>query len=109
MSVLQTRLPILGVGFLKPQEEPNQSPSAKKIHVTSPTDCKKLVLHSSGQQLTVNLPLLSVQYSDLASLDCFSQYEAGSFYCYPSYPPSAQLSSSTDVIERTTELPHLGD
>lgn len=84
MFVLQTWLPILGVGFLKPQEEPNQRPSAKKIHLTSPTDCKKLVLDCSGQQLTVNLSLLSVQYSDIASLDCISQYEVGSVYRYPS-------------------------
>lgn len=73
-----------GSQFLEWDSWNHKRPSAKKIHLTSPTDCKKLVLDCSGQQLTINLSLLSVQYSDLASLDCISQYEVGSVYRYPS-------------------------
>uniref|UniRef100_H0X8X9 SEC24 homolog A, COPII coat complex component n=1 Tax=Otolemur garnettii TaxID=30611 RepID=H0X8X9_OTOGA len=86
MSVFQTQLPSLGVGALKPREEPNQRSSAKEIHLTPSTDFyKKLALDCSGQQVAVDLFLLSGQYSDLASLGCISRYSAGSVYYYPSY------------------------
>ncbi|EGW03032.1 Protein transport protein Sec24A [Cricetulus griseus] len=86
MSVFQTQLPTLGVGALKPREEPNQRSSAKEIHLTPSTDFyKKLALDCSGQQAAVDLFLLSGQYSDLASLGCISRYSAGSVYYYPSY------------------------
>ncbi|KAM5299127.1 protein transport protein Sec24A [Ctenodactylus gundi] len=86
MSVFQTQLPTLGVGALKPREEPNQRSSAKEIHLTPSTDFyKKLALDCSGQQVAVDLFLLSGQYSDLASLGCISRYSAGSVYYYPSY------------------------
>ncbi|KAL4683499.1 hypothetical protein H8959_021193 [Pygathrix nigripes] len=86
MSVFQTQLPTLGVGVLKPREEPNHRSSAKDIHLTPSTDFyKKLALDCSGQQVAVDLFLLSGQYSDLASLGCISRYSAGSVYYYPSY------------------------
>ncbi|XP_069448171.1 protein transport protein Sec24A isoform X2 [Ovis canadensis] len=86
MSVFQTQLPTLGVGALKPREEPSQRSSAKEIHLTPSTDFyKKLALDCSGQQVAVDLFLLSGQYSDLASLGCISRYSAGSVYYYPSY------------------------
>ncbi|XP_016042266.1 protein transport protein Sec24A isoform X1 [Erinaceus europaeus] len=86
MSVFQTQLPTLGIGALKPREEPNQRSSAKDIHLTPSTDFyKKLALDCSGQQVAVDLFLLSGQYSDLASLGCISRYSAGSVYYYPSY------------------------
>ncbi|XP_040827876.1 protein transport protein Sec24A isoform X2 [Ochotona curzoniae] len=86
MSVFQTQLPTLGAGALKPREEPNQRSSAKEIHLTPSTDFyKKLALDCSGQQVAVDLFLLSGQYSDLASLGCISRYSAGSVYYYPSY------------------------
>nr|XP_028705564.1 protein transport protein Sec24A isoform X2 [Macaca mulatta] len=86
MSVFQTQLPTLGVGALKPREEPNHRSSAKDIHLTPSTDFyKKLALDCSGQQVAVDLFLLSGQYSDLASLGCISRYSAGSVYYYPSY------------------------
>lgn len=83
---LQTQLPILVVGVLSTQEEPNQRPSAKKIHLLSPTAFyRKFALDYSGEQVAVDLSLLSGQYSNLASLDCISQYSAGKIYYYPSY------------------------
>ncbi|KAK2498146.1 hypothetical protein MC885_021186 [Smutsia gigantea] len=86
MSVFQTQLPTLGVGALRPREEPNQRSSAKEIHLTPSTDFyKKLALDCSGQQVAVDLFLLSGQYSDLASMGCISRYSAGSVYYYPSY------------------------
>ncbi|XP_061473122.1 protein transport protein Sec24A isoform X2 [Rhineura floridana] len=86
ISVFQTQLPTLGVGALKSREEPNQKASAKDIHLTPSTDFyKKLALDCSGQQVAVDLFLLSGQYSDLASLGCISRYSAGSVYYYQSY------------------------
>ncbi|KYO20294.1 protein transport protein Sec24A [Alligator mississippiensis] len=86
ISVFQTQLPSVGVGALKSREEPNQRASAKDIHLTPSTDFyKKLALDCSGQQVAVDLFLLSGQYSDLASLGCISRYSAGSIYYYQSY------------------------
>ncbi|XP_069619952.1 protein transport protein Sec24A [Ranitomeya imitator] len=87
ISVFQTQLPTLGAGALKPREEPNQKSSAKDIHNLTPaTDFyKKLALDCSGQQVAVDLFLLSGRYSDLASLGCISRYSAGSVYYYRAY------------------------
>uniref|UniRef100_A0A3Q3K6F7 SEC24 homolog A, COPII coat complex component n=2 Tax=Monopterus albus TaxID=43700 RepID=A0A3Q3K6F7_MONAL len=87
MSVFQTHLPNLGVGALQSREDPNQRASAKDIqHLSPATDFyKKLALDCSGQQVAVDLFLLSARYCDLASLGCISRYSAGSVYYYPSY------------------------
>ncbi|AWP00029.1 putative protein transport protein Sec24A-like [Scophthalmus maximus] len=87
MSVFQTQLPNMGVGALQSREDPNQRASAKDIqHLSPATDFyKKLALDCSGQQVAVDLFLLSSQYCDLASLGCISRYSAGSVYYYPSY------------------------
>ncbi|XP_027324529.1 protein transport protein Sec24A [Anas platyrhynchos] len=86
ISVFQTQLPSVGMGALKSREEPNQRATAKEIHLTPSTDFyKKLALDCSGQQVAVDLFLLSGQYSDLASLGCISRYSAGSVYYYQSY------------------------
>ncbi|XP_043996723.1 protein transport protein Sec24A isoform X2 [Gambusia affinis] len=87
MSVFQTQLPNLGVGALQSREDPNQRASAKDVqHLSPATDFyKKLALDCSGQQVAVDLFLLSAQYCDLASLGCISRFSAGSVYYYPSY------------------------
>ncbi|XP_075888013.1 protein transport protein Sec24A isoform X3 [Nelusetta ayraudi] len=87
MSVFQTQLPNLGAGALQSREDPNQRASAKDIqHLSPATDFyKKLALDCSGQQVAVDLFLLSAQYCDLSSLGCISRYSAGSIYYYPSY------------------------
>ncbi|XP_077402037.1 protein transport protein Sec24A isoform X2 [Vanacampus margaritifer] len=87
LSVFQTQLPNLGVGALQSREDPNQRASAKDIqHLSPATDFyKKLALDCSGQQVAVDLFLLSSQYCDLASLGCISRYSAGCVYYFPSY------------------------
>ncbi|XP_063303539.1 protein transport protein Sec24A isoform X1 [Pelobates fuscus] len=87
ISVFQTQIPSLGTGALKPREEPNQKSTAKEIHNLTPaTDFyKKLALDCSGQQIAVDLFLLSGRYSDLASLGCISRYSAGSVFYYRAY------------------------
>nr|XP_014346040.1 PREDICTED: protein transport protein Sec24B [Latimeria chalumnae] len=87
ISVFQTQLPSLGAGLLHSREDPNQRSSTKGVqHLGPATDFyKKLALDCSGQQIAVDLFLLSSQYSDLASLACISKYSAGSIYYYPSF------------------------
>uniref|UniRef100_V9K9W1 Protein transport protein Sec24A-like protein n=1 Tax=Callorhinchus milii TaxID=7868 RepID=V9K9W1_CALMI len=86
-SVFQTQLPSIGVGALKPREDPSQRSSVKDVQHLSPAIdfYKKLALDCSGQQIAVDLFLLNGQYSDLASLTCISKYSAGCIYYYPSY------------------------
>ncbi|KAK0138257.1 Protein transport protein Sec24B [Merluccius polli] len=87
VSVFQTQLPSLGAGLLQSREDPNQRSSSKGVqHLGPATDFyKKLALDCSGQQIAVDLFLLSSQYADLASLACVSKYSAGSIFYYPSY------------------------
>ncbi|XP_016113419.1 protein transport protein Sec24A-like [Sinocyclocheilus grahami] len=87
MTVFQTQLPTIGIGALKPREEPSQRANAKDVqHLSPATDFyKKLALDCSGHHVAVDLFLLSAQYSDLSSLGCISRYSAGSVYFYPSY------------------------
>ncbi|XP_028816465.1 protein transport protein Sec24B isoform X2 [Denticeps clupeoides] len=87
VSVFQTQLPTLGAGFLHSREDPNQRSSTKAVqHLGPATDFyKKLALDCSGQQIGVDLFLLSSQYSDLASLACISKYSAGSIFYYPTF------------------------
>ncbi|XP_035600404.1 protein transport protein Sec24B-like isoform X5 [Oncorhynchus keta] len=105
VSVFQTQLPTLGAGLLQSREDPNQRSSTKGVqHLGPATDFyKKLALDCSGQQIGVDLFLLSSQYSDLASLACVSKYSAGSIFYYPSlhhvHNP-AQLDKFQKDLER---------
>ncbi|KAG2466617.1 SC24B protein, partial [Polypterus senegalus] len=87
ISVFQTQLPSLGAGLLQSREDPNQRSSTKDVeHLGPATDFyKKLALDCSGQQIAVDLFLLSSQYSDLASIACVSRYSAGCIFYYPSF------------------------
>ncbi|XP_034545344.1 protein transport protein Sec24B isoform X2 [Notolabrus celidotus] len=87
VSVFQTQLPTLGAGALQSREDPNQRSSSKGVqHLGPATDFyKKLALDCSGQQIGVDLFLLSSQYTDLASISCISKYSAGSIFYYPSF------------------------
>ncbi|KAJ8262529.1 hypothetical protein GJAV_G00167460 [Gymnothorax javanicus] len=87
VSVFQTQLPTLGAGLLHSREDPNQRSSTKGVqHLGPATDFyKKLALDCSGQQIAVDLFLLSSQYSDLASLACMSKYSAGSIFYFPGF------------------------
>uniref|UniRef100_A0AAQ5XLE0 SEC24 homolog B, COPII coat complex component n=1 Tax=Amphiprion ocellaris TaxID=80972 RepID=A0AAQ5XLE0_AMPOC len=104
ITVFQTQLPTLGAGALQSREDPNQRSSAKGVqHLGPATDFyKKLALDCSGQQIGVDLFLLSSQYADLASLVCCS-YSAGSVFYYPSFHyihNPAQLEKFQKDLER---------
>ncbi|XP_061542036.1 protein transport protein Sec24B isoform X2 [Phycodurus eques] len=105
VSVFQTQLPTLGAGLLQSREDPSQRASAKAVqHLGPATDFyKKFALDCSGQQIGVDLFLLSSQYADLASLACVSKYSAGSIFYYPSFHHihnPAQLEKFQKDLER---------
>ncbi|XP_071362733.1 protein transport protein Sec24B isoform X2 [Trachinotus anak] len=105
VTVFQTQLPTLGAGMLQSREDPNQRSSAKGVqHLGPATDFyKKLALDCSGQQIGMDLFLLSSQYADLASLACISKYSAGSIFYYPSFHyihNPAQLEKFQRDLER---------
>ncbi|XP_037635156.1 protein transport protein Sec24B isoform X2 [Sebastes umbrosus] len=105
VTVFQTQLPTIGAGSLQSREDPNQRSSTKGVqHLGPATDFyKKLALDCSGQQIGVDLFLLSSQYSDLASLACISKYSAGSIFYYPSFHyvhNPAQLEKFQKDLER---------
>ncbi|XP_075904184.1 protein transport protein Sec24A isoform X2 [Nelusetta ayraudi] len=105
VTVFQTQLPTLGAGALQSREDPNQRSSTKGVqHLGPATDFyKKLALDCSGQQIGVDLFLLSSQYADLASLSCISKYSAGSIFYYPSFHHihnPAQLEKLQRDLER---------
>ncbi|CAN9514521.1 unnamed protein product [Ophioblennius macclurei] len=105
VSVFQTQLPSLGAGALQCREDPNQRSGSKGVqHLGPATDFyKKLALDCSGQQIGVDLFLLSSQYADLASLACISKYSAGSIFYYPSFHHlhnPAQLEKLQRDLER---------
>ncbi|XP_072291979.1 protein transport protein Sec24B [Eucyclogobius newberryi] len=105
VSVFQSQLPTLGAGLLQSREDPNQRSSTKVVqHLGPATDFyKKLALDCSGQQIGVDLFLLSSQYSDLSSLACMSKYSAGSIFYYPSFHHihnPAQLEKFQRDLER---------
>ncbi|KAM9457408.1 protein transport protein Sec24B isoform 1-T1 [Clarias gariepinus] len=87
VSVFVTQLPTIGMGLLQSREDPNQRSSTKGVqHLGPATDFyKKLALDCSGQQIGVDLFLLSSQYADLASLACMSKFSAGSVFYYPAF------------------------
>ncbi|XP_041845495.1 protein transport protein Sec24B [Melanotaenia boesemani] len=105
VTVFQTQLPTLGAGKLQSREDPNQRSSTKGVqHLGPATDFyKKLALDCSGQQIGVDLFLLSSQYADLSSLACISKYSAGSVFYYPSFHHihnPAQLEKFQRDLER---------
>ncbi|XP_034454974.1 protein transport protein Sec24B isoform X2 [Hippoglossus hippoglossus] len=105
ITIFQTQLPTLGAGMLQSREDPNQRSSTKGVqHLGPATDFyKKLALDCSGQQIGVDLFLLSSQYADLASLACISKYSAGSIFYYPSFHyihNPAQLEKFQKDLER---------
>ncbi|XP_067456089.1 protein transport protein Sec24B isoform X2 [Thunnus thynnus] len=105
ITVFQTQLPTLGAGLLQSREDPSQRSSTKGVqHLGPATDFyKKFALDCSGQQIGVDLFLLSSQYTDLASLACISKYSAGSIFYYPSFHyihNPAQLEKFQKDLER---------
>ncbi|XP_013776662.1 protein transport protein Sec24A-like [Limulus polyphemus] len=86
VTVMQTRLPNIGPGALKPREDPTHFTAKDVANLGPATDFyKKLALDCSRQQIAVDLFMLNSQYADLASLVCISKFSAGSIYYFPGF------------------------
>lgn len=99
VTVFNASLPNVGPGALKPREDPNLRAGKEVPNLGPATDYyKKLSLSCSGQQVAVDLFLLSSQYVDIATLSCISKYSGGSTHYYPGF--HYQLNPSlTDKFE----------
>ncbi|KAK6620910.1 hypothetical protein RUM43_011209 [Polyplax serrata] len=84
ITVFQSCLPNKGPGALNMRDDPNQR-AAKDVRNLGPqTDFyKRLSLDCSTQQISVDLFLVSSQYSDLATLGGISQFSGGCIHHFP--------------------------
>lgn len=75
--VIQSSLPSLGVGALKPRESPALTPQ-DSFYKTFAVDCSRL-------QVSVDLFISSSQYADVATISCLSRFTGGHHYFYPGF------------------------
>ncbi|XP_065059218.1 protein transport protein Sec24A-like [Rhopilema esculentum] len=87
ITVFQTCLPSIGPGKLGRRELANMSGNGKDSQKLNPaTDFyKKLALDCAGDQVAIDLFVLTGQYVDLASLSCVSKYSSGCVYYFPDF------------------------
>jgi len=90
ITVFQTCLPSLGPGKLGRRELSNMSGNAKDSQKLSPvTDFyKNLALDCAGDQVAIDLFILTGQFVDLASLSCASKYSSGCVHYFPEFHAS---------------------
>jgi protein transport protein SEC24 len=83
ITVMQTCLPNVGAGALKPREENVDKDSTT---LNPQTDFyKKLALECAGVHIAVDLFMLNSLYSDLATLSTVSKYSGGEIKYYPCF------------------------
>eukprot|EP00112_Aurelia_sp_Birch-Aquarium-sp1_P005276 Seg1598.10 transcript_id=Seg1598.10/GoldUCD/mRNA.D3Y31 product="Protein transport protein Sec24B" protein_id=Seg1598.10/GoldUCD/D3Y31 len=90
ITVFQTCLPSVGPGKLARRELSNMSGNSKDSQKLGPaTDFyKKLALDCAGDQVAIDLFVLTGQYVDLASLSCASKYSSGCVHYFPDFHAS---------------------
>lgn len=97
VSVFQCCLPNLGPGALQSRENPNERSAKDVVNLNPATDFyKKLALDCSGQQIGVDLFLLSSQFADLATLAGISKFSSGHVYYYSRF----HVTQTPDQVER---------
>ena len=87
MSVFQSILPNLGVGALKPREQPGIMGTPNEIKLLKPevTWYKDTAVEFSRQQISVDMYLFPYQYMDLASLGELAKCTAGAMHSYVNF------------------------
>uniref|UniRef100_A0A1I7YZF0 Protein transport protein SEC24 n=1 Tax=Steinernema glaseri TaxID=37863 RepID=A0A1I7YZF0_9BILA len=103
ITVMQASLPNMGPGKLESREDPNQRASAEVKNMGPATDFyKSFALECTGNQIAVDLFMLSSQYNDLATLSGMSKYSSGSVYHFPNY----HINRNQPEVLRYNQLLH---
>lgn len=109
--VLQSTLPNIGQGLLKPREDPKLLGTASENNLLKPSDVfyKTFAVDCSRTQVTVDLFLFGVQYLDIATLGSYililvgsPRFTGGSIYYYSAF----NATRSEDATKFSTELAH---
>ena len=87
LVLLQSSLPSVGEGTLKPRENPRMMGTDKEHLLLMPEIewYKDNAIDFSRLQVSVDVFLFSGQYTDVGSLSVLSKYTGGSCYYYPAY------------------------
>lgn len=102
LVLLQTCLPSMGSGALKPRENPRLLGSDME-HTLLSCETKwyrDLGAELSRVQICLDLFLFPQQYCDVATLSVLSKYTGGSVYLYPSF------AAARDAVKFESELKH---
>ncbi|KAI8350455.1 protein transport protein SEC24 [Mortierella sp. GBAus27b] len=99
---LQASLPNLGVGALKPREDPKMLGTSKESTLLQPSSpfYKNLAIECSKTQVCVDMFIFGSQYSDIATLSCLPRYTGGSTFFYPAFT----AAKSEDALKFAHEL-----
>ncbi|KAH8556251.1 hypothetical protein BGW37DRAFT_417351 [Umbelopsis sp. PMI_123] len=84
---LQSTLPNIGTGALKPREDVKLLGTAKEttlLNAASPF-YKSFAVDCSRSQVACDMLIFGGQYSDVATLSCLPRYTAGQTYFYPGF------------------------
>ncbi len=83
LTIMQTCLPNIGVGSLKPREENvDKDPAGLAPQIDF---YKKMALDCAGVHVAVDLFMFNSQYADLATLSSVSKYSGGEVKFYPEF------------------------
>lgn len=87
ITIMQTCLPNLGVGSLKPRNDSllNGDKGDSQVLNAQNDFYKKYALECANVHIACDLFMFNSLYSDLASLSCISKYSSGEIKYYPDY------------------------
>ncbi|KAI9015886.1 Sec23/Sec24 trunk domain-containing protein [Phycomyces nitens] len=102
---LQSTLPTVGTGALKPREDVKLLGTAKEttlLNAASPF-YKSFAVDCSRSQVACDMLIFGGQYSDVATLSCIPHYTGGQTYFYPGF----NASRSEDALKFAHEFSEL--
>ncbi|GAO46616.1 hypothetical protein G7K_0843-t1 [Saitoella complicata NRRL Y-17804] len=99
---LMASLPNLGVGALKPREDPKLLGTAKETGLLQAQNSfyKSFAVECSKSQVSVDMFLFASGYQDVASLSCLPRFTGGQTFYYPSW----SASRTEDAVKFAHEL-----
>lgn len=102
LCLFQSGLPILGVGALKPRENPRLIGTDREHMMLATEDAwyKNRAIEFSRLQICAELFVCTSQYCDLATLSVLPRYTAGDTYYYPGF------FAGRDATRLETDIKH---